>query len=126
MQERVEQMRNLPFHVPFSTGAQYVDLLDIYFHDRLSPSTNSFCTTAAFVSATNTYTCTLNSAKVGFPGFSERIETQFLNKDRAPVAPLATYHSQAGSTTDLTVPANATDVPPALMIGARITVTWSQ
>lgn len=117
LQERVELMRNLPFHVPYSTGAQYVDLLDIYFHDRQSPSTNSFCSTAAFASATNTYTCTLNSAKLGFPGFSETITTQFLNKDRAVIAPLAGYTSQ--STAGL-------DVPPSQMIGSRITVTWTQ
>lgn len=117
LQERVEQMRNLPFHVPWSNGATYVDLLDIYFNDLLSPSTNAYCSTAAYTAATSTYTCTLDSAKLNFPGFTETVQAQFLDKDRNVIAPLATYDSQSNA---------GLDVPPAQMIGARITVAWTQ
>lgn len=114
LQERVEAMRNLPFHVPYSTGALYVDLLDIYFHDLANPSTNSKCDSASYNSTTKTYSCVLTT-KLNFSGFTETISSQFLDKDRVVVAPVAGYDSQSTS---------GTDVPSAQMLGVTVTVSW--
>ena len=115
LQERVELMRNLPYHVPFSTGAQYVDLLDIYFHDLNAASVNNKCNSASYSSASKDYTCTLTT-KLNFAGFTETIKTSFLDKDGNVVTPAAGYDSQS---------ATGLDLPPSQLVSVAITVAWN-
>ena len=115
LQERVELMRNLPYHVPFSTGAQYVDLLDIYFHDLNTSSVNNKCDSASYSSASKEYTCTLTT-KLNFAGFTETIKTRFLDKDGNVVGPATGYDSQS---------ATGLDLPPSQLVSVAITVGWN-
>ena len=115
MQERIDSMRNLPYHVATSSGP-YVDLLDTYFRDLGSSSNSVRCDTWSYASATSTYTCGL-SASLGFSGFSERIDSQFIDQDRNVVVPPSTYTSQSAS---------GNDVPPSGTLGTTVTVSWAQ
>ena len=115
MQERIDGMRNLPYHVATSSGP-YVDLLDTYFRDLGSSSNSARCDTWSYASATSTYTCGI-AASLGFPGFSERIDSQFIDQNRNVVVPPAIYTSQSAS---------GADVPPSGTLGTTVTVTWAQ
>ena len=115
MQERIDSMRNLPYHVSTSSGP-YVDLLDTYFRDLGSSSNSARCDTWSYAPATSTYTCGL-AASLNFPGFSERIDSQFIDQDRNIVTPPAIYTSQSTS---------GADVPPSDTLGTTVTVTWAQ
>lgn len=112
---RLEAMRNLPYWVAFDNG-QYRDVLDIYFRDRVvngALEANDPCTARAFVSATNSYRCTINPVP-DFPQFTQVVDTQFLDADRAVVAPPANYNARA----------TVVDRPAAQMLGVTITTTW--
>lgn len=122
-QERLEQMRQLAFHVDRQNGP-FVDLLDLYYPNR----TAAAGTGAGWVSETSTtrlpgepatgpfYRVSLAPVP-GFPDFSQTIATQFLRFNRAPVgqAEFATYNSQ---TTGL-------DNPPSLFLGVSVATTWT-
>ena len=101
MQERIDSMRNLPYHVATSSGP-YVDLLDTYFRDLGSSSNSARCDTWSYTSATSTYTCGI-AASLGFSGFSEQIDSQFIDQDRNVVVPPAIYTSQSASGADVQI-----------------------
>lgn len=136
-QLRVEQMRNLPFHVDAQNGS-YVDLLDRFYRDLQTTSTtvtNDICSSRVYVPAggatsanepaTPFYRCTI-AAINGFPLFSQVIDVQFLGASagnqsgasQAPpavVTPAGTYDSQA------TAPA---DAPASNLVGVTLLTSW--
>jgi prepilin-type N-terminal cleavage/methylation domain-containing protein len=116
LQLRIDSMRNLPFHVATSAGP-YIDLLDTYFRDASGSDTNSSCDTYAYTAATYTYTCNRSAAggKLGLPGFSERVDAQFVDQNNAVVHPQTGYDSQA----------SLLDVPPSNTLSVTVTETWS-
>lgn len=115
-QQRVEVMRNLPFHVARQNG-QYLDVLDIYYRD-VTPTgalaTNDVCTSRTY--AAGTYTCRIASLGGQFSRFSQRVDTQFLDANGALVTPPSTYDSQ-------TVDA---DRPVSNLLGVTVTTSWTQ
>ena len=115
MQERIDSMRNLPYHVATSSGP-YVDLLDTYFRDLGTSSNSARCDTWSYASTTSTYTCGI-AASLNFAGFSEQIDSQFIDQDLNVVVPPSTYTSQS---------AGGSDVPPSGTLGVTVTVSWAQ
>lgn len=136
-QLRIEQMRNLPYHVDAQNGS-YVDLLDRFYRDLATPSAavaNDICTSRTYVPAGATttagepatpfYRCTIGAVN-GFPTFSQVIDVQFLGASagnnsgagQAPpvvVTPASTYNSQA------TAPA---DAPASNLVGVTLLTSW--
>lgn len=138
-QARIEQMRNLPFHVDAQNGS-YVDLLDRYYRNltvtaAASGLANDTCTQRTYVPAGGTllanepaapfYRCTIGSIS-GFPLFSQVIDVQFLGASggsnggatQAPpsvITPATTYDSQA------TAPA---DAPASNLVGVTLLTSW--
>lgn len=136
-QQRIESMRNLPYHVDAQNGS-YVDLLDRYYRDLSTPSatvSNDICSTRTYVPAGATvyaneptrpfYRCTINAVS-GFPLFSQIIDVQFLGASagssggaaQAPpsvVTPVSTYNSQ--STAPL-------DSPASNLVGVTLLTSW--
>lgn len=119
-QQRIEFMRNLPYHVSYTASTQYVDLLDIYFHDANGSGANSFCLTQAYASATGTYTCTRASTStdpkktLSLPGFTEKVDAQFVDKDNNVIIPPSTYTSQVAGP----------DLPTSNSLKVTITESW--
>lgn len=112
---RLEGMRNLPYWVAFDNG-QYRDVLDIYFRDRVANGAleaNDLCTARGFVSAKDSYRCTINPVP-DFPQFTQVVDAYFLDADRAVVPPPANYNARA----------TVVDRPPTQMLGVTITTTW--
>lgn len=117
-QERLELMRNLPFHVARQNG-QYLDVLDIYFRDLQTTGTlaaNDQCDTRSYDAASVTYSCRIDDLGADFPGFAQTIRTTFLDFERNPVTPPATYDSQVAGQ----------DSPASTLLGVAVTTTWSQ
>lgn len=133
-QERVDRMRNLPFHVDAKNGP-YRDLLDTYYRN-LVPAGGS-----TLASATTGYVADTSTARVpGEPtvgayyryvvpadpspaaaGFRQIVATQFLNSRRLPVTPPAaspyTYDSQS---------LTGNDVPPSQLVGVTVITSWTR
>jgi prepilin-type N-terminal cleavage/methylation domain-containing protein len=126
-QQRMEAMRDLPFHVDRQNGP-FVDLLDIYY-------TNVSTTAATRTRAGETevgkwvasgapspapsgpvYKVTVSSLP-GFANFSQTIYSQFLNVTGSPLAAstFSTYDSQS----------EGHDQPPTLMLGVTVVTTWN-
>lgn len=117
-QERVELMRNLPYHVARQNG-QYLDVLDIYFRDIAATGTlaaNDTCDVRNYSSATKTYTCRINDLGADYPGFFQTIATQFLDYNRNVITPPAGYTSQT----------DGADSPVSALLGVVVTTSWPQ
>lgn len=117
-QERLEQMRNLPYHVARQNG-QYLDVLDIYFRDTqstgvLAPADR--CSARSYVAATATYSCTITSLGAEYGLFRQVVQTQFLDFQRNVVTPPAGYTSQTAGM----------DSPVANLLGVTVTTSWTQ
>lgn len=114
-QERLEQMRNLAYHVAAQNG-DYKDLLDTYFRSTAVSETNSGCPAGGgYSSATRTYTCNVGTV-TGYPAFTQRVATRFLDANSAAVAPYAGYASQT----------NGRDLPVTAQVSVVVTTTWKQ
>lgn len=117
-QERLEVMRNLPFHVARQNG-QYLDVLDIYFRD-LQPTgalaVNDQCSARSYDAATKTYSCRIASLGSDYPGFSQTIRTTFLDFQRNTITPPSAYDSQVAGK----------DAPVSTLLGVAVTTTWTQ
>jgi prepilin-type N-terminal cleavage/methylation domain-containing protein len=120
-QERVELMRNLPFHVARQNG-QYLDVLDIYFRDlqptgALAP--NDTCNGGrSYDGSTWTYSCAINNLGPDYPGFRQVVRATFLDFQRNTVRPPTSpaYNSQVAGV----------DAPVSTLLGIAVTTTWSQ
>lgn len=117
-QERLEKMRNLPFHVARQNG-QYLDVLDIYFRDLLPSgllAAGDTCSARSYDSTTATYSCTIASLGGDYPGFSQVVRTTFLDFQRGTVVPPSTYDSQT----------SGNDSPASALLGVAVTTSWTQ
>lgn len=119
-QERLERLRNLPFHVDQQNGL-YIDLLDTYFRDA-TPGTGTLasgdaCSGRSYDATTFTYTCTLDDTRLGAPyaNFRQTVESQFIKADRTVVTVPTTYNSQSATY----------DSPVSNLLSVVITTTWS-
>lgn len=117
-QERLELMRNLPYHVARQNG-QYIDVLDIYFRDVQTTgalAANDVCDARAYDVATSTYSCTINDLGSDYPNFRQVVRTTFLDFQRNTVVPPASYNSQT----------SGVDSPASALLGVAVTTSWSQ
>lgn len=120
-QERLELMRNLPFHVARQNG-QYLDVLDIYFRD-LQPTgalaANDTCNGGrSYDGSTWTYSCSITNLGADYPGFRQVVRSTFLDFQRNTVKPPTSpaYNSQIAGA----------DAPVSTLLGVAVTTTWSQ
>lgn len=127
-QERIDGLRNLPYHVDAQNGP-FLDLLDQYYHDlNTTPTVLPNGGTGRYVAS--------GSAGVGLPsgpyyevsfanafgvtGFSQDVYLQFLKPNSIPRQPVdmtlfPSYNSQV----------NGQDQPPSLMVGLTVRTSWS-
>lgn len=117
-QERLEQMRNLPFHVARQNG-QYLDVLDLYFRDlqptgALAPA--DVCAARTYNAATSTYSCRIDALGADYSGFSQVVEAKFLDFQRQTVVPPGGYNSQTAGV----------DSPVSTLLGVAVTTSWMQ
>lgn len=128
-QERLDQMRNLAFHVDRQNGP-FLDVLDIYFTNAGS-STTTVDTgggqiVGQFVASgpvnpgepAGPYYRSTTGPLPGATDFSQVIATQFLAPDGSviPAARYSDYDSQV----------TAYDDPPSLMLGVTVITHWLQ
>jgi prepilin-type N-terminal cleavage/methylation domain-containing protein len=117
-QERLEKMRNLPYHVARQNG-QYLDVLDIYFRDLQATgalATGDTCSQRVYTAATSSYRCTITNLGADYAGFSQDVTTQFVNADRAAVVPFSTYSSQTAGY----------DQPVSNLLSVTVVTKWRQ
>lgn len=131
-QERVEIMRNLPFHIPrdpAATTPDSHDLLDIYFRN-LTAAPNDKATGFVGACGTETTVCAGRASwdpksgsfyryvidpVPGHPKYRQYVSTQFLNENRVPLAPASTYDSQV----------SGADSGPSQFVGVTVTTFWT-
>jgi prepilin-type N-terminal cleavage/methylation domain-containing protein len=123
-QERIEQMRQLPFQIDKQNG-DFIDLLD-YYYPNLTAATSS--TATGWVSSTSTarvagepatgsFYRTRFATLAGQPGFSQTVALQFLDFSRVPVPDnrFSTYrHDVEGA-----------DASPSTLLGATVLTYWT-
>lgn len=91
-QERLEQMRNLPFYVAIDTG-DYSDVLDVYLRDAVAlaaPAAAAVtgrnpCAARGFVSGR--YVCVLPERVIGVTTYRQKVESAFLSAAGTLVTP---------------------------------------
>lgn len=116
-QERLERMRNLPFHVARQNG-QYLDVLDIYFRDTVALGALAIgdtCSQRRYEATTSTYSCRITNLGADYTAFRQVVQVQFLKADRSVVTPLASYTSQTAGV----------DAPVSNLLGVSVTTSWS-
>lgn len=117
-QERLERMRNLPFHLARQNG-QYLDVLDIYHRDLSATgalASGDTCSARTYDAATHSYSCTIASLGTIYRLFSQVVTTQLLRADRTVVVPVSSYNSQT----------SGFDAPPSNLLGVTVKTSWSQ
>ena len=120
LQQRVESMRNLPYHVATSAGP-YIDLLDTYFRDATGAGANTACSSVVYRSAAyavvaerNSYVC--RRTTLALPGFTEEVRAQFVDQNGAVIVPISTYNSQSATN----------DVPVSNTLKVTVVETWTK
>lgn len=126
-QERIEQMRDLRFHVDRQNG-RFLDLLDIYYTNANAAGTTTVVTTGGGPLTGKHVTSGATAGEPAVPfyrvttgpipgatGFSQTIDSQFLAPDGTALTPATTYDSQ-------TVGA---DLAPSLMLGVTVITNWT-
>jgi prepilin-type N-terminal cleavage/methylation domain-containing protein len=127
-QERIDQMRDLRYHVDRQNGP-YIDLLDIYY-----TNVSGAVTTVSAGGATLSGNFIASGGGTGgeppapfyrvstgpisgASSFSQVIDTQFLAADGTalPASNFSTYDSQVAGK----------DAPPSLMVGVTVITTWT-
>jgi Tfp pilus assembly protein PilV len=144
-QERIEQMRNLPFHVdvnsssvptscysasntnPITGGAvncDYRDLLDTYYRSKTvatSTATSGWVPSTSTVRTTDEpptgafYRFAINPVSRFSNRYSQFVATQFLDVNRVPLDPASTYNSQV----------SGADFPPSRLVGVTVVTKWT-
>ena len=123
-QERLEGMRNLPFyrHVNVSTVP---DLLDVYYTSTAMPAVGVDAT--GFVAATAPRSVGKGDPATGaffrrvfpagpaFPGFTQRVATQFLRDGTTVLADPQFVSTSTG----------AAGLPPSTAVAVRVTTLWT-
>lgn len=124
-QQRVEQMRNLPFHVDAAPAYPRVDLLDLYY-PNLTPATGTTVqnATSGYVTTQTRlpgepagpfYRTVVGDLGTEFSRFRQIVATQYLTKTRAVVTPPTAYNRQA----------QGGDVPPSLYVGVTVITSYT-
>jgi len=116
-QERLERIRNLPFHVARQNG-QYLDVLDIYFRDTVAVgalAAGDTCSQRTYDATSKTYSCTITNLGADYSGFRQVVKIQFLKADRSVVTPVASYTSQTAGV----------DAPVSNLLGVTVTTSWN-
>lgn len=131
-QERLEQVRDLRFHVANQNGP-YLDLLDIYYTDaevaynRPAVTVGSDVLTGKWIStgggtngepAAPFYRVTIDNL-AGAPGFKQTVAAQFLEADGKTVLPTARFSSYDSQQPGV-------DAPPSLTMGVTVITTWTE
>lgn len=130
-QERIEQMRALPFHLDRQNGP-FLDLLDIYYTNaKLGATTGSLSIGGTVLSgqyvssglsrpgepAAPFYRVTTEPLS-GASGFTQTISTQFLRPNGAVISAAAFQNSYD---TQLV----GQDQPPSLLVGLTVITSWN-
>lgn len=135
VQEQVERMRNLPFHVDATQG-NFLDVLDTYYPNLVAPASASPLTA---LTAHHGWVSSSGSRFAGepstgpfyrwasdedtkwsanqFPPYRLVVDTQFLTANRSPLTPQSMYD------TTQTDPVGA---PTSMLLGVTLTAAWSQ
>lgn len=122
-QQRIEAMRQLPYHVDRQNGP-YVDLLDYYYPNRVAASGTGAgwvsSTSAARLPgepATGAFYRVVFDPVAGAPGFRQTVATQFLTFARTPTpdATFAAYTTQTAGA----------DSPPSPFVGVSVVTSWT-
>jgi prepilin-type N-terminal cleavage/methylation domain-containing protein len=130
-QERVEIMRNLPFHIdrdPAATTPDSSDLLDIYYRNTTAAANvtstgyvaacgaqTTVCSgRAAYDPASGSFYRYVIAAIPGYPQYKQYVATQFVDANRNPLAP-GTYDSQV----------SGQDNGPSQFVSATVTTYWT-
>src|SRR4051794_3795068 len=124
-QQRFESMRDLQYHVDHQNGP-YVDLLDIYYTNVSGATTTvnrvteqevgHYVASAAAPAPAGPFYQVQVAAVPGPTGFSQTIDTQFLNANGVALA--------ASTFTGYDSQTEGRDQPPALMVGVTVITTW--
>lgn len=114
-QERIEKMRNLPYHVARANG-QYLDVLDLYYRD-VQPSAGNAgghdpCSSRTY--ASGAYTCTITSLGAPYQAFQQVVTSRFLDANRNVLTPPAFYDSQNAGV----------DAPVSNLLGVDVVTSW--
>lgn len=127
-QERLEQLRQLPFQVDRQNGP-FIDLLDNYYPSRVAAASVGATGWVAEASTARTadepptgaFYRTVVPVVPGQPDYRQRISLQFLRSDRAPVPAVQFPLYDSGSTTGLV----GRDAPPSTLLSIRVTTAWT-
>lgn len=114
-QERIERMRNLPYHVARANG-QYLDVLDIYFRD-IQPTAgnagaNDPCSKREY--GAGVYRCTITNLGAPYQAFTQVVTARFLNSERTLLTPPSFYNSQNAGV----------DAPVSNLLGVDVRTSW--
>ena len=136
-QERLEQLRELRYHVDRQNGP-FLDLLDIYYTNAnaSAPTTSvpvgsdtlvgKYVPTGGGVNGEPTapYYRVETSSLAGTAGFTQVIAAQFLEADGKTVVPASRFQGTASTGYDSQVAGR--DTPPTLMLGVTVITRWMQ
>ncbi len=124
-QQRLEQMRDLRFHVDRQNGP-FLDLLDIYY-TNVSGATTTVATGGGTLTGSYVTSGSVSDGEPALPfyrvttgpisgatAFSQVIDTQFLTPSGTTVTPTGGYNSQAVGS----------DLSPSLMVGVTVITNW--
>ena len=136
-QQRLDQMRNLKFHVDRQNGP-FLDLLDMYYTNATSAGPTTTLPIADGVTLTGAYVATgaasggepaapfyrvntsnLSAGMAGASSFTQTIDTQFLAADGTVLA-APSFQDQYDSQVV------GKDQPPSLMLGVTVITRWTQ
>lgn len=133
--QRIDAMRNLPYHVDAQNGP-YVDLLDLYYHDTSGTASSipdvvpGQTVTGQYVSAGGAggpsgpyYRVQVSGGQFGAPykAFSQTVYSQFLVSTNPAATPIAAS-SLPTTYNNSTV---GQDQPPSLLLGVTVITTWT-
>jgi prepilin-type N-terminal cleavage/methylation domain-containing protein len=130
-QERLEELRDLRFHVDRQNGP-YLDLLDIYYTNATSASpvksltvggtslTGQYVTSGATTPGEPAFPFyrTTTGAISGFPGFTQVVDVQFLAPDGTAI-PASRFQDSYDSQVV------GHDQPPSLLVGVTTLTKWT-
>ena len=126
-QERLEQIRDLRYHVDRQNGP-FLDLLDLYY-THATPGWASTALTAGGTPLTGRYVAaggelagphfrTTTGPLPGAPAFSQRVLAQFLAADGTPLPASRFQHAYDSQVV-------GRDRPPALLVGVTVITEWT-
>jgi prepilin-type N-terminal cleavage/methylation domain-containing protein len=145
-QQRIESMRVLPFHVDRQNGP-YIDLLDLYYTNlSTTPTTRTrgaitdtsgatppvqetqtvrwFASGSAPDPTNGPFYQVSVSSIPDYPGFSQVIDSQFLDASGNPL-PASVFQS-GGTFSNYDSQTEGQDSPPTLLLGVTVITSWTK